>query len=295
MITPDFISMTEERYIHPLKVAIRQALKFYPNSKYYVYACNLNKSTIDDLGSISPQVLVVEWNLHYLPVNVAYNKKFVWMKTRGMVRDLVKGWITGSFENKSMVSLFLARDFEIKIQNKLRIIKHHNDMVKKPFVFLDADAFLIKEIDELLDGTFDIGVTIKSKEKLNFTFNHCSLLNSGVLLFLGNYNANQVIIDAWYNEARHIEEHWSEQTSLARLLHKLQPDFYEDIGKTHIINLTGQDVRVRSLFVKQYNYTKIEDYGNELDKDQIKILHFKNSRFETPLFKRLAKELDIET
>ena len=294
---PDFMAMVTEKYAGPLPVSIRQALRYYPDAKYYVYGCDLKPETLAKLKAISPSVVVHEWTLLYLPVAVKYNRRFARMKMLGMLRDLIKSYLTGRFLNKSMESLFAAQRFEVIIQNKLRVIKHHNDTYKKPFVFIDADAFLINSFDELLDSSFDIGFTVREKSRHSYAHNRCALLFAGIFWFLGNYERNRAFIDEWCGEARKTDEINSEQTSLARWLHRLTPHIYDEINATHNLEIGGETVRVRTLDANVYNATAFEGpagFDAKRDRERVKVLHLKNSRFETPLFKKLADELGIE-
>ena len=295
MVQPDFIAMVDEKYSLPLFTSIKQSLKFYPATTYYVYDCGLSRATADKLAAISPQVKIVPWELKYLPVNVAYDAKFLRMKTLGMLRDVVKSFFSSKVVDKSLRSFIAHQDFEVKIQNKLAIIKHHNDTVGRPFVFIDADAFLIDRFDELLDGSYDIAFTVRPKEKHRYGHNQCSLLFAGIFWFLGPRSTLKTFIDAWYQEARTIDEVNSEQTSLARWLHRLKPDIYDSVDASHTVAVNGTDIRVRVLDAEIYNNLDIYDIEGLVNEGKVKVLHFKNSRFETPQFKKVAERLGIET
>ncbi len=291
------MAMVDEKYAGPLPVSIRQALRFYPEAKYYVYGSDLKPETIAKLKAISPNVIVHEWTMLYLPVAVKYNRRFVRMKVLGMLRDIVKSYFTGRFENRSMESLFASQRFEVIIQNKLRAIKHHNDTYKKPFVFIDADAFLINPFDELLDGSYDIGFTVREKARHSYAHNRCALLFAGIFWFMGDYDTNRAFIDEWCEEARKTDEMNSEQTSLARWLHRLKPDIYDETDVTHNLTIGGRSIRVKTLDANIYNATAFEGpegFDAKRDRERVKVLHLKNSRFETPLFKKLADDLGIE-
>lgn len=286
--------MTEESYVHPLFTGIKQALKLYPDTTFYVYDVGLLPATVTELKAISPQVQVIPWTLQYLPITVGYDRKFVRMKALGMFRDVLTSYFTGTFVNKSLRSFEKQQDFEVKIQNKLAIMKAHNETVGRPFIFIDSDAFLVDNIDELLDGSYDIGFTVRPKAKHSYTYNRCALLYAGIMWFLGDQTTNQVFFDEWYTEARQCTELWSEQTSLARWLHRLEPTLFDSYG-TRTITINNTPIRIKTLDADIYNNTNIDDFDLGAVKAGIKVLHFKNSRFATPAFANIAAALDIET
>ncbi|MAZ30042.1 hypothetical protein CL655_02035 [bacterium] len=295
MVQPDFIAMVDEKYSLPLFTSIKQSLKYYPHSHFYVYDCGLEQSTVAELTVISPQVHVIQWTLEYLPITVGYDRAFVRMKALGMLRDVVKSYFTGTFVNKSLRSFERQQRFEVVIQNKLRVMQHHNETVGRPFIFIDADAFLIDRIDELLDGSYDVGFTVRPKTKHSYAYNRCALLFAGIMWFMGNQKTNQIFFDQWFSEARQCTELWSEQTSLARWLHRLQPDIFDTIGATHTITIHNTPVRIRTLDADVYNNTHIDEYEKTAVPENVKVLHFKNNRFTTPQFATIAKQLNIET
>ena len=215
-----------------------------------------------------------------------------------MMRDVFKNFFSKEVTDKSLRSFIAQQDFEIKIQNKLAIIKHHNDTVQRPFVFIDADAFIIKDFNELLNSEHDIAFTLRPISEHRYGHNQCSLLFAGIFWFTGPYQTLQVFIDRWYEESRKINEINSEQTSLARWLHRLEPTIYNSIDTEHVLTLDDTQhtmVNIRILDAEKYNNTNIDNFDLKEALKNITVLHFKNSRFETPQFEKIATELQIET
>lgn len=293
LIKPNFITMADEKFVGPLRISISQALRFYPDSHFYVYDVGLSEKSKTDLLKNFPNLRIEQWTLQYLPVQLAYNRSFVKMKGLGLLVDYFEN-LFGKNDFPRLRSLIKQSHIEIFFQNKLAIIKHHNDCVQSPFIFLDADAFLIDKIDELFDGSFDLGVTLRRKEEQDDSFNNCRLLNVGVMLFLGEYATNKTLIDSWYHTARITNEQYSEQTSLTRLLLDKCPTIFNKLNVTNKLLFTdNREVRVKVLDCNTYNFSWIEELNSRTELNGIKILHFKNERFKTPLFAKIANWLGI--
>lgn len=291
---PGFITMADTKFVQPLSVSVKQALKFYPDSRYYIYDCGLTEGDRDALRAISPNVVITNWPLLYLPVTLTYTPRFLRMKAAGMARDYLLSICGINNEQRSIKTLIKQSHLEIFFQNKLAIIKHHNDNIKGSFIFLDADAFLINPIDELFDNSFDLGVTLRRPVEHSYAQNNCRLLNVGVMLFLGDNDTNQKLIASWYARARQTKELYSEQTSLTRLLLEKNPDLLKTHSHTDTISIDNTPVRVRVLDCDTYNFSWLEEFVVARDAKHIKILHFKNERFTTPLFKEIASALEID-
>jgi hypothetical protein len=183
----------------------------------------------------------------------------------------------------------------MKIYNKFLCIEHFNDTYKTKFIFLDADAFIINKFDGLFDGSFDVGVTVRPKQEWSFTYNNCTILNVGVIFFLGEHTANTQLITAWHNELKVIQEINCEQTALTRLLHRCKTDIFTDTQSVQTITVGAEPVRIRVLRCEDYNFNWIEEFDVDKHRHRVKILHLKSGRFETPLFKKIATKLNITT
>lgn len=287
--------MADEKFIEPLKISVSQAERFYPNSLFFVYDVGLAEVSKKHLIQKYKNIRIQPWVLQYLPVQITYSQSFVGMKGIGLLLDYF-GSIFGKRDFPRLRSLIKQSHIEIFFQNKLAIIKYHNDTVRQPFIFLDADAFLIQTIDELLDGSFDLGVTLRRKEERNDSFNNCRLLNVGVMLFLGKFEKNKALIDEWYARARKTTELYSEQTSLTRLLVACDRTLFSAIDtKKEIVLPDDQKIRVNILDCQVYNFSWIEELNEADQLSKIEILHFKNERFKTKEFTKIANWLNIKS
>jgi hypothetical protein len=294
MQTPHLLTMAEEKYFGPLTIAIKQALRLYPNATYTIYDVGLTAEQRRVLSDTSPQVKIVPWTIVYHSFYFDFPTVYVIKKSLGLIRGEIRKRILKLDRNKSLQGLFDQREFEIKIFNKLLIINHYSETSKQNFIFLDADAFLINAIDEILtDTSVDFGFTVRRKHELSFIKNDCKLLNTGVIFFKGGYEKNNCLIQAWLAAASESREFIAEQTSLSRLLERLKPDIYHQTDKVHSLQLNGQTLRIKLLPCEIYNYNWIEEFNVEQHKDTVKILHFKSGRFKTPLFETIARTLSL--
>jgi hypothetical protein len=293
-LRPNFITMADEKFIAPLEISVSQAARLYPDCLFYVYDVGLSDGSKKRLTQKYQNIRIKSWVLQYLPVQITYSQSFIGMKGIGLLLDYFSS-LFGKSDYPRLKSLIKQSHIEIFFQNKLAIIKYHNDTVQQPFIFLDADAFLIQKIDELLDGSFDLGVTLRRKEERDDSFNNCRLLNVGVMLFLGNFERNKALIDEWYARARKTTELYSEQTSLTRLLLACNSNLLSNVNTREEIVLPGDHkIRVSVLDCQVYNFSWIEELNENGQLSHIKILHFKNERFKTKEFTKVADWLDIK-
>lgn len=120
----------------------------------------------------------------------------------------------------------------------------------QPFLFLDGDAWLIREIPELLQDDFSIGVTIRRSGDRDFGINSCRVINSGV------FKLNDLTIpELWIERMKRTHEKLVEQTALTRMI------------------FDGTIKQVRFFPCEEYNYYWIDTSIPET----AKILHMKGN------------------
>ena len=142
-----------------------------------------------------------------------------------------------------------------------KCIEEHNELT----VYLDGDAKLCENIDEIQDGNFDIGVTLRDPSEIESEwhqehFDIVKYVNAGVIFFKPT-KATKTFIDIWEKTT---DELGNDQMALNKLT---CPDFYPEINS--ILTLNG--VRVKYFPCKKYNFY----YFDEGLPSDIKIMHFK--------------------
>lgn len=289
---PDFITISDSKYFKITEISIRQINKFYPNSTIYLYDWGLNSNDLDKLSSLK-NVTRIDWVRKYHPIKINLGffenlKIFLGItRLKGLAHNILKEpQKIGNFSNFSQMI-----QAEMLFLNKIECIKDFSYKTNHKFVYLDADAFLINSIDELLQQNFDLGVTMRRKNEIDFKHNHCQVLNTGVIFFNGQTKINRMILDKWLEKAGNDQEVLSEQTALVRILEKQNKNIFDNYNQTHLIKLENQDFKVRILSCEEYNYNWIEEFDPKKDIDTVKILHFKSNRFNTPIFERIYNEI----
>lgn len=135
---------------------------------------------------------------------------------------------------------------------------------RKPFVFLDGDAYLVKPVPELFKSGFDIAVTLRRPDERDYARGRCRVVNSGVFAM-----RDLSILDKWIERMQTTDERLVEQTALTRLL-------YED----------GLDINIKELPCEQYNFYWID---RALPPD-VKVVHYKGKGVkDRSKMKRLIK------
>lgn len=161
-------------------------------------------------------------------------------------KEVVKGYKSKSLFKPEMISMCMAE---------------YNDFT----VYVDGDAQLCGNIDEVVCDDYDIGVTLRDPVELENEwhkehFDIVKYVNAGVIFFNAT-DAAKRFIEAWHKETEAIG---NDQMALNKLT---CPDHYPDYFSVSTIN----GIRIKYFPGKQYNYYYFEDGLVP----NIKIMHFK--------------------
>lgn len=168
--------------------------------------------------------------------------------------------------NLGIGELFILNNVTTNALFKPVIVKHCMETNEDDiFVYLDGDAQLYNAIDEVAEGDYDIGVTLRTFSEIDNewhlqNFEWIKYLNAGVMIFK-HTKATKQFINIWHKLT---EEVGDDQLALNKLA---CPDEYPEAGS--ILEIDG--VRFKYFPCQQYNYYHFEDHLE----DNIKILHFK--------------------
>jgi len=149
---------------------------------------------------------------------------------------------------------------------KPRLIRHalraHDDFL----VWIDADAFIIKPIDEAITNDYDIGVTMRRKEERGGSHfpDISGYLNSGVI-FLNNTIATKRFVEEW-NEITQRLDPQSDQYGINELVRQVT-----DLTEYNKVFVREDGLRIKVFECDEYNYY----YLKENVSNKAKILHFK--------------------
>ncbi len=142
-------------------------------------------------------------------------------------------------------------------------VEEHQELT----VYLDGDALLCENIDEIATEDYDVGVTLRDKSELEEEWHQkisaiVKFVNAGVIFF-NPTAATKKFLDAWHDLT---EEVGNDQMALNQLT--CMDDYPEPFS---VVEING--VRVKYFPCKQYNnyyFDKRLDSG-------IKIMHFKGT------------------
>jgi len=170
-----------------------------------------------------------------------------------------------TFATKGYYEKEVRKGYKSKSLFKPEIVKvcmeEHNDLT----VYLDGDALLCDNIDNIVADDYDIGVTLRAPSELSGAwyeehFDIVKYVNAGVIFF-NPTPATKNFLDVWQTTTKEVS---NDQKALNQLT---CPDQYPEAYSIHTIN----DVRVKYFPCETYNYY----YFNEKYEPGIKIMHFK--------------------
>ena len=185
----NFVTIGDKNFFEPINFSVDQINKIYPESKTFVYDWGFTETQKEILKQKGAYVLA--WDIIDNNIVIKFSSFFQKIKVIYGIRDI------RSF-------LIFLRDKKYKKRSSLKMIKRENLFINKTlclqdyiknfggnFVFLDGDAFIINNFDEILEQDFDIGVTLRRKHEIRLGFGECNALNAGVLFFLGGNEKNK--------------------------------------------------------------------------------------------------------
>ncbi|HEY7241848.1 MAG TPA: hypothetical protein VH600_21940 [Burkholderiales bacterium] len=133
-------------------------------------------------------------------------------------------------------------------------------------VFIDADAIVLKRLDEVFDLDFDMALTAEAPQDVVVgpwppecterpSYPHIAI-NVGVM-FVRHSPRMHPLLDAWIREMETVQHLSIEQTALAHLIYRLAPDFYQGHYRAHTLGLDGGEATVMALPMPRYNFLKM--------------------------------------
>jgi hypothetical protein len=170
-----------------------------------------------------------------------------------------------SFQEKGYYEKQLGNGYISKSLFKPEIVKICLSRYKDLVVYLDGDAQLMSNIDEIDTDDYDVGVTLRDASEIvtewhQRYFEIVKYVNAGVIFFQ-NTSATKIFVENWI---RLTQEVGNDQKALNTLT---CPEEYPEAYS--VIQLNG--IRVKYFPCKKYNYY----YFDEGLVPGIKIVHFK--------------------
>ncbi|OGI94476.1 hypothetical protein A3A03_02880 [Candidatus Nomurabacteria bacterium RIFCSPLOWO2_01_FULL_40_18] len=285
-----FLTMGDRTFFHSICYSIWNINRLYPTTLIYVYDWGFTDFQKKYLESGKNTVLI-PWNKRFVDISISFSS---WREKLSLVHGM-RGWKDFLpyirkprmiFDNQDYAK-FLKR--EMLFVNKVLCMQDYLKNHGNNFIFLDGDAVVVQCIDELLNDSFDIGVTLRESNEIVILPKSCSVLNVGVLFFLGGNIKNTLFIDYWMERIYNTHERFIEQSALTQLLFESNTNIFENY-KEVIIHISREDFRVKVLPCRVYNHYRAKKYG--VTKEN-KIVHFKSLNYRKEVFYKFLEELGL--
>ncbi|MGE5505515.1 MAG: hypothetical protein ACM31L_13925 [Actinomycetota bacterium] len=260
-----FVIMGSGKYYPLLAQNVEQIRKVYPDARVLVYDWG------DDTGRArfshpAAGVEVIDWTARISDVDalaasiperqrvdlaISYNARFTRDLRQRLRKAVLKRW-PRSILARPLIRAGLV--FENMLVQKVPcMIDASRRVGEGRMVFLDADAFLVRPLDDLFDGhDFDVAVTLMARP--NWEVDRCSVVNSGVIFFGARPGPRGAFLAAWNEAVGRCTEWLREQTGLVRMLAGPAPDLFAP-WNTAEVALGGQAVRLLALACAEFNNT----------------------------------------
>ncbi|MBI2013506.1 MAG: hypothetical protein HYS87_01635 [Candidatus Colwellbacteria bacterium] len=285
-----FITIGNQAYFHTIYYSIENINSLYPDVSIYIYDCGFTPAQRQKFRE-QKNVTLVPWEDRFFDISMHFRslrEKLSLVYNIRRLKDFLP-YIKNLLRivNDQSYALFLKR--EMRFANKplciLDCIKRYEENV----VFLDGDAVVAQKFDELLRDSFDVGVTLREQGEISINKNSCSVLNSGVLFFLGGRERNTSFLGYWIDFMKKTHERYIEQSALTRLLENVGKDVFTNYNEV-LVRLSQGEIRVKILPCRVYNHYRARRYG--VTKEN-KIVHFKSLNYRKEVFYDFLRELGM--
>ncbi len=263
----NFMTIGDNHFFPFVNYSIKKILKFYPNSKFYIYDWGFKERQKKILKSY-PITEIICW-VEKLDRKAGY-------------KQIIRNY--EGFDPK----IDYRRKEYLWIQ-KPKCILDCAKRIKENLFYIDGDAFLLNPIDEIFNYDFDIGVTIylpdmvEEWRKRGVSGN----LNAGIIFFKTKSELIQLFIQAWIKEIKITKVWLIEQNSLNNIIERNNKDIYNKYYNEGYIDIMDKKIKVMTFPWEIYNYHLVE---NGFDPSQINIIHLLR---RTNLVKKLIIEFKL--
>lgn len=259
----NFMTIGDKDYFPILNFSIKQIMRIYPNSKFYIYDWGFTTSQRKRILKY-PITILIDWN-----DKIKRNSEY-----KSLPKEF-EGY-NPTFDARKLTYLFMQKPYCI-----LDCAKR----VKKNLFFIDADAFLINKIDEIFSWDFEIGITMFPKNRIQRykKINFIVVLSSGVIFFKIKSEKMQFFINEWIKEMHRSYRWCIEQTALTLLLEKNNPTLFDDYYNSEVVTLSNIEFKVKILPYDIYNLFILT---REFNPKEVKILHLASFVFQLQQFNR---------
>lgn len=260
---PSFVIMGNSAYYFLLEKNIDFIRRTYPTARILCYDWGDNRGRAA-FACDDPNVTVVDWGPRIADISriraetpfaqqqmlaLRYNARF----KRTLARRLTKA-VLKRLPRSPLAAPAIAAGlrFENMLMQKVPCMRDALTRTgDEGLVFLDADAFLLRPLDDLFArDDFDVAVTLIDTP--NWERDQCAVINSGVIFFR-RPAAGLALVEAWSKAMETCNEWLREQTALTRMIHAAAPEAFK-VGRLTAVSLAGgASVRLLAMACAEFN------------------------------------------
>ena len=272
----NFITAGDAGFSQPLQWSAAQIARHHPDAGMYIYDWGLKESDRRSLQQYD-QTNLIDWRSE-MDFNIGPIESVRLSIEESLKRSKYTNFVLG--EQFDYEYPAVSRRNEFLYSQKPYCIRDCATRIDGDLVFLDGDAVLANDINQVMDDSFDIGVTLRPQEEIEAARERGNyhVLNAGVIYFPCESDKITAFVDEWISRMSELDCDLYEQTALTELVETAANGIYDDYYNTGALHLDGFDITVKILPTTKYNYYKIEE---GVDPAENQVLHFKNKRFET--------------
>lgn len=264
-----FVTMGDGKYFRTVMLSLRQSARFYPRRRFLLYDWGFDDAQRERLLA-EPGVAIRDWRDRLVEAGRIF-------PPRSAIRTFVRKHLLRDPDLRIPRAQWQK---ELLLDEKCYCLLDAAGRLDGPFLFLDADAFIVNRVDELHDPAVDLVVTLRPQREIEAARRRGSAgdLNSGVIGFGGDREKNLALLTEWIKEMHilNLRRHLlSEQTALARLILKADPAAFRQTENRVDLRVGEHTIRCRIVPTERYNYNAVE---NGFDPEVNRILHLKGGR-----------------
>lgn len=284
----NFMTMGDEGFANTIICSTKQIAEFYPDATVYVYDWGLDEESRSELDRMDTTI-VVDW----------HDKSKYNVGSVDNLRLQFEQMISGNMYTDHLYSEFaglqysmIERRKDFYMCQKPQCILDCAERVEENLFFIDGDAVILNQIDDLFDLDFDVGVTLRPKIEtaLKEREGKERFLNAGIIFFKCGSELIEHFVTEWLDVINSKKSFGlREQRSLTHLVQKADPDPTDNYYRTGTLALDSPDTTVITLPCEKYNYYWID---NGFDVGLQKILHFKDGLHNDEIFKDVITSIE---
>ncbi len=283
----NFMTMGDEGFANTIICSTKQIAELYPEATVYVYDWGLNEESRSELDRMDTTV-IVDWQ------DESKYKVGSTDSLRLQFEEVISGnvYFDHLYSELGLRYPLIERRKDFYMCQKPYCILDCAERVKENLFFIDGDAVVLNQLDNLFDLGFDVGVTLRPKIEtaLKKREGKERYLNAGIIFFTCSSDMIEQFVAEWLGVIDTKEPFGlREQRSLTHLAQRADPDPTDDYYRTGTLTLDTSDVTVMTLPCEKYNYYWID---NGFDVNLQKILHFKAGLHNDRVFKDVIDSIE---